>query len=124
VLTALAAATAFVYFVAPENSGWYWQCPFHAWIGLLCPGCGGTRAVHAMLHGEFTEAMRLNALAVVVFVCAWTTVVAQWYSPMAERMHRASLHLRPRRPQLALATGCIVGVFTFFHNLFFRNLGF
>jgi hypothetical protein len=119
VLTALAAATAFVYFVAPENSGWYWQCPFHAWTGLLCPGCGGTRAVHAILHGEFTEAIRLNALAVAVFVCAWTTVVAQCYSPMAERMHRVGLDLRLRRPQLAFAICCIVGVFTLFHNLGF-----
>lgn len=27
-------------------------CLFHRWTGLYCPGCGGTRAVFALLHGN------------------------------------------------------------------------
>lgn len=27
-------------------------CVFHTWTGLYCPGCGGTRAVKALLMGR------------------------------------------------------------------------
>ena len=37
-------------------------CPIHQIFGLLCPGCGSTRALAALLHGRPLEAMRLNAL--------------------------------------------------------------
>ena len=38
-------------------------CPFHALTGLFCPGCGATRAVHALIHGDPLLAMRMNLLA-------------------------------------------------------------
>lgn len=41
-------------------------CPIHEYFGLLCPGCGGTRAVVALLHGHLSEAVGLNALFVVL----------------------------------------------------------
>ncbi len=37
-------------------------CPFHALTGWLCPGCGATRAVTALLHGHLAQAFGLNAL--------------------------------------------------------------
>ena len=27
-------------------------CVFHKWTGYYCPGCGGTRAVKALLRGD------------------------------------------------------------------------
>lgn len=35
-------------------------CAFHSMIGLYCPGCGGTRAVHALLHGRLLESLRYH----------------------------------------------------------------
>lgn len=32
--------------------------------GLDCPGCGGQRAAHQLLHGNFAVAFRSNALFV------------------------------------------------------------
>lgn len=31
----------------------YTECPFHKYLHLYCPGCGGTRAMDAFLQGKF-----------------------------------------------------------------------
>lgn len=36
------------------------KCPFKLLTGLSCPGCGIQRAIHAFLHGKFTEAISYN----------------------------------------------------------------
>jgi hypothetical protein len=38
-------------------------CAFHALTGLPCLFCGGTRAMRAILHGQWELALYLNALA-------------------------------------------------------------
>ena len=37
-------------------------CPIHRSLGILCPGCGGTRACIALLHGHLAQAWHFNAL--------------------------------------------------------------
>lgn len=49
----------------PTQSFWYPQCLFHEITGLHCPGCGATRALYALLHGNLLEALHQNAAAVV-----------------------------------------------------------
>ena len=44
------------------------SCPFKAVTHLPCPGCGGVRAVTALLHGDILQALYLNPLSVVVFL--------------------------------------------------------
>ncbi|GAB2503950.1 DUF2752 domain-containing protein [Arenimonas alkanexedens] len=39
-------------------------CPFHWATGLFCPGCGSTRTLHALLHGDVATAMAMNPLLV------------------------------------------------------------
>ena len=38
------------------------QCLLHLGTGLHCPGCGNTRAAHALLHGDVVGAARQNLL--------------------------------------------------------------
>lgn len=50
---------------APEQTAaWLYKispgCSFRRLTGLSCPGCGGTRAVHALLHGDWQAAWSYN----------------------------------------------------------------
>ena len=38
------------------------KCIFKMLTGLNCPGCGSQRAVHHMLHGNFSQAFFLNPI--------------------------------------------------------------
>jgi len=59
---AAAAATAVVFVFDPSITPYYPRCVFHSLTGLQCPGCGGTRAVHELLHGHIRAALKLNAM--------------------------------------------------------------
>jgi hypothetical protein len=41
-------------------------CPVHWLTGLDCPGCGGLRMTHDLLHGDVTAAFVDNALLLVL----------------------------------------------------------
>jgi hypothetical protein len=58
---------AMVFFFNPSTNGFYPVCLFHSLTGLNCPGCGMTRALYALLHGNFRLALKDNALFVLAF---------------------------------------------------------
>lgn len=41
-------------------------CPLRALTGLYCPGCGSTRCLHALVHGDVAQALAMNPLLVVL----------------------------------------------------------
>lgn len=57
---ALIAALAMLTLIDPAQSVWMPKCPFKLLTGLQCPGCGGQRAAHALLQGDFVGALRYN----------------------------------------------------------------
>ena len=59
-----AACGAILFRFNPAEHAFYPQCFFHQITGLQCPGCGGLRAGHQLLHGHLLVALHLNALAV------------------------------------------------------------
>ena len=48
----------------PSTVRFFPRCTFLTLTGLKCPGCGTQRAIHALLHGNFLEAVRFNAMMV------------------------------------------------------------
>lgn len=42
------------------------QCGLRTWTGFYCPGCGGQRAVHYYLHGQFLNGIRQNIMSLVL----------------------------------------------------------
>lgn len=56
------AGAAYLFFFEPGKSGFFPGCPFRFLTGFTCPGCGTTRALHQILHGDFYTAFTLNPL--------------------------------------------------------------
>jgi hypothetical protein len=61
----LALAAGLLYWFDPAETHFFPPCAFHAMTGLYCPGCGSTRAVHHLLHGDLAGAFSMNPLMVV-----------------------------------------------------------
>lgn len=45
-----------------EKTGFGLPCVFHSLTGLYCPGCGGTRAVRALLKGDLWMSFQYHPL--------------------------------------------------------------
>jgi hypothetical protein len=89
-------------------------CPVHEWFGILCPGCGATRAVLALLHGRMSDAWRWNALFVMLLP------VGLWF--MAESYRRAVLEREFRWPEFPGAAICAIAAAGFVFTIV-RNIG-
>jgi hypothetical protein len=72
-----AGIAATVFFFNPAAHQFYPVCQFHRLTGLNCPGCGATRALYALLHGNFSTALRDNAL--LVFALAAGALRGIWF---------------------------------------------
>lgn len=48
---------------ADQPIPWF-GCPLRRWTGLLCPGCGATRSLRHLLHGDIWLAIELNPLVI------------------------------------------------------------
>ena len=62
----LAAGGAYLYAFEPGKTGIFPVCPFQALTGFNCPGCGTTRALHQLLHGNVVAAFELNPLTILL----------------------------------------------------------
>lgn len=47
-----------------------WPCPSLTLLHIYCPGCGSTRAVAALLHGDLLLALRQNSVIPVMLLMA------------------------------------------------------
>jgi hypothetical protein len=67
-----------VYTFPPTASAWYPRCLFHTLTGFDCPGCGGTRALHQLLHGNVREAFALNPLLFLLILTVLFAAPSFW----------------------------------------------
>ena len=98
----VAGAVALAAYRLDLTGAWMPKCPVYVATGWHCPGCGSTRAVHALLHADFARALACNA----VFVCAMPLVVIAWIRDGAARRSgrpQWNLLVAPKWIWLALA---------------------
>lgn len=62
----IAAAAAYLFFFEPGKTGVFPACPFRMLTGFSCPGCGSTRGLHRLLHGDILSAFEFNPLMILV----------------------------------------------------------
>lgn len=74
----VAAALVVLFWFNPAQHSFYPFCAFHRVTGWQCPGCGGLRAVHHLLHGEVLTAFRFNQVVVLAVPVALWWVVRRW----------------------------------------------
>ncbi|HEY5041953.1 MAG TPA: DUF2752 domain-containing protein [Verrucomicrobiae bacterium] len=111
------AATVFggaavLFFFNPATHHFFPVCQFHRLTGLNCPGCGGTRAAYALLHGEFSTALRDNALFVGGLI--FLALRGLWFAAAKSR-RRSVVEFFPARCLWALLI--IAVVFTVLRNV-------
>src|SRR5436305_12157255 len=70
---AVLSCLAIVYRFPPTEYSFYPRCPIYLTTHLLCPGCGSTRALHALLHFDIQSALHYNVLFTLLFpaACLW-----------------------------------------------------
>lgn len=54
------ASVVVYYNIDPAQSVFAPKCAFRLLTGYDCPACGGQRALHALLHGQWRNALLLN----------------------------------------------------------------
>ena len=63
--SSIAIGATYLFIFEPGKSGFFPACPFRALTGFNCPGCGSTRGLHRLVHGDVVEAFEFNPLMVV-----------------------------------------------------------
>ena len=76
-LLALAAAIPLLVLrlLPPDRYAIYPPCPFRLYTGLLCPGCGATHALGALVRFDLRAAWHANPLLLVLAAFALLCVV-------------------------------------------------
>jgi hypothetical protein len=75
----LAGGLAYVGLNDPHRPGFLFPaCPFKALTGWNCPGCGGLRMTHDVLHGDFAAAVIDNVFLLVGLPLLTAWLVVRW----------------------------------------------
>ncbi len=88
-------------------------CPIRAASGFQCPGCGGTTALRALIHGDLSSAFHSNPLFIVGIVClfAWA-LYAQLTQALSGKPYRIKSPLAK-----AILIIIVILAFTIIRNL-------
>ena len=104
-IAAAVAMAAVLFLFNPAEHSIYPRCFLKMTTGLNCPGCGGLRATHQLLHGHVREAFFLNPLFVTALpLAAFLAMRAGWEKITGQKFRRLM------RPSTAVWIGAVVVV--------------
>jgi hypothetical protein len=113
VLLGVIAGLGVLYKFPPGQCSLYPSCPIFRLTHLYCPGCGATRALAALLHGQWTDAIAYNPLFVLALPLLLVFAAAVYWSAITER--HVSWPSVPRPVLIAFLL--ITGIFTVVRNV-------
>lgn len=106
ILAAIAVVIAALFALFPERLALLrFPCIFHEVTGLYCPGCGGTRAVKALLAGRIITSFVYNPIVI------YGAVMYVWFmgSQLLERLTKGKVKgLKYRHLYLWLALVIVI----------------
>jgi hypothetical protein len=87
-----------------------WPCPVLQATGIPCPGCGLTRAVIALIKGNWSTAFTLHAFAPILLVAAFLIICSSLLPQPYRRGLISGVELIERRTHVTsiLAVGLIL----------------
>lgn len=93
VVTAVVILSLLYFFYPATNTSFHPKCLFHEITGLYCPGCGSQRAVSALLHGHFMQAIDYNILMVLCIpVILYSAFVFTWNTFSTKKLKQTFLY--------------------------------
>lgn len=97
VFTVLFLALTYLYVVSPELRDLVrpHQCFFNQLTGMLCPACGGTRAMIHLLNGNIRLALKNNALAVFILPLVFYSAITVFRLAFDRRFTPADIRVAP-----------------------------
>jgi hypothetical protein len=110
----VAAGCAFLLFFPPGLSAYGPICGFYRLTGLYCPGCGSSRALYQLLHGNLAAAVQCNPFFVILSPWLLWQYVA-WGLRLLSVKSLPTLRPRSAWPLYALAAA--LSVFGVLRNL-------
>ena len=117
IMMAIAAAvllTAAVFLLVPSLGEAFGRmpCALRAMTGLYCPGCGGTRALIALMHGQLLKSLYCNAAVPYTILFAAVYMISHTLKHITRGRVRG-IHYRNRY--------CYVGLLLLVGNCIWKN---
>ncbi|WP_132993075.1 DUF2752 domain-containing protein [Gordonia zhaorongruii] len=95
ILAGVSAIGAAVWFADPTTPGGIIPpCPLNSLLHVNCPGCGVSRAIYHLLHGDVVAALHHNALFVIVLGLSAVGFVTYSVGLWRGRRHRRWYEVR------------------------------
>ncbi len=91
-IAAHAAAYGFFAGRSPYTETIFPPCILLHFTGLQCPGCGGTRAMFSLLHGDVATSLAMNPLVIAGYVAVAISLVGIFLDRRGMQRYSKSLY--------------------------------